>query len=208
MLHLELELKHPKDDEYVFAWCCSKLEPRTFARRSIRSWRLLPQRFEFYPVIERYWREEGTREMSERLPWRRWIEHQSEAIAERYHHSEGLSLTYSLSTGQTKTSRVSLAPPDGPRWWELRDEALLQYSTISSNTIADYQPSMQLIERAIAAGASVSAQARLYRVLGEIHHSCRNNQQAIEHWERAIKLDPGIGIKKLLGRLKEDTIAT
>lgn len=66
---------------------------------------------------------------------------------------------------------------------------------------------MQLIEQSIAAGASVPAQARLYRVLGEIHHSCGNNQQAIAHWERAIKLDPSIGIKKLLARLKADTIA-
>lgn len=29
-----IEIYHPEDDEYVFAWCCSKVEPRTFARRS------------------------------------------------------------------------------------------------------------------------------------------------------------------------------
>ena len=202
-----IEIYHPEDDEYVFAWCCSKLEPRTFARRSICCWRLLPERFEFDPIIEQYWREEGTRDMSEKMPWRRWIDNQPEAIAQRYQHSEGLSLTYRLSTGQTQTSRMSDASPKGPRWWELRDEALLQYSKISGSTAADYQPVMQLIEQSIAAGASVSAQARLYRVLGEIHHSCGNNQQAIEHWERAIKLDPSIGIKKLLARLKADTIA-
>lgn len=202
-----IEIYHPEDDEYVFAWCCSKMEPRTFARRSIRSWRLLPEQFEFDPIVEQYWREEGTRDMSEKLPWRRWIENQPKAIAERYQHSEGLTLTYSLSTGHTQTSPVPAAPPEGPRWWELRDEALLQYSKVSSSMIADYQPILQLIQRAIAAGASASAQARLYRVLGEIHHSCGNNQQAIAHWERAIKLDPSIGIKKLLARLKADTIA-
>lgn len=203
-----IEIYHPEDDEYVFAWCCSKVEPRAFARRSIRSWRLLPERFEFDPVIEQYWRGEGTRDLSEKMPWRCWIDHQPEAIAERYQNSKGLSLTYSLSTGHTQTSRVPDAPPpEGPRWWELRDMALLRYSKISSTTTADYQPVMELIEQAIAAGASVSAQARLYRVLGEIHHSCGNNQQAVAHWERAIKLDPGIGIKKLLTRLKTDTSA-
>ena len=165
------------------------------------------EQFEFDPIVEQYWREEGTRDMSEKLPWRRWIENQPKAIAERYQHSEGLTLTYSLSTGHTQTSPVPAAPPEGPRWWELRDEALLQYSKVSSSMIADYQPILQLIQRAIAAGASASAQARLYRVLGEIHHSCGNNQQAIAHWERAIKLDPSIGIKKLLARLKADTIA-
>ena len=204
----KIEIYHPEDDEYVFAWCCSKLEPRTFARRSIRNWRLLPEQFEFDPIVEQYWREEGTRDMSEKLPWSRWIENQPAAIAERYQHAEGLSLTYSLSTGHTQASRVPDTPPQGPRWWELRDEALLQYSRINSNTLADYQPIIQLIEQAVVAGASVSAQARLYRVLGEIHHSCGNNQQTIEHWERAIKLDPGIGIKKLLTRLKAETAST
>ncbi len=71
-------------------------------------------------------------------------------------------------------------------------------------TLSDYNEVRQLIEKSIPGGASVSAQARLWRVIGEIHHHCGNNQHAIEHLERAIKLDPSIGVKKLLARLKAE----
>lgn len=199
-----VEIYHPEDDEYLFAWCCSKLEPRTFARRSIRSWRLLPERFEFDPIIEQYWREEGTRDQNDKLPWLRWIQHQSEDIAARYDHSEGLTLTYCLATGKTTSNQERASLPEGPRWWELRDEALLKYCRINSVTLSDYNEVRQLIEKSITGGASVSAQARLWRVIGEIHHHCGNNQHAIEHLERAIKLDPSIGVKKLLARLKAE----
>lgn len=201
----KVEIYHPEDDEYIFAWCCSKLEPRTFARRSLHSWRLLPERFEFDPIVEQYWREEGTRDQSEKLPWRRWLDTQPDAVAEHYQYSEGLTLTHVLSTGLSHTNERISPQPEGPRWWEMRDEALLKYSHICSDSLADYQPVIQLMERAIAAGASVSAQARLYRVLGEIFHHCGDTLKAIQHLERAIKLDPGIGIKKLLARLKEET---
>lgn len=202
-----IEIYHPEDDEYVFAWCCSKLEPRTFARRSIRSWRLLPERFEFDPIIEQYWREEGTRDQSEKLPWKRWINKLPGDVASRYQHTEGLTLTYVPSTGQSFSSERPATIPAGPRWWEMRDEALLKYSQISSDALADYQPIILLIEGAIAAGASVSSQARLYRVLGEIFHHCGDKAKAIPHFERALKLDPEIGIKKLLARLKAETSA-
>ena len=203
----KIEIYHPEDDEYLFAWCCSKLEPRTFARRSIRSWRLLPERGEFDPVVEQYWREEGTRDQAEKLPWRRWLQNQPRSIGDRYERQiQDLTLAGSLATGETTTSMTQRPPASdsGPRWWELRDEALLKYSQINGSSLAEYTDVLQLIERAIAGGASVSAQARLYRVLGEIHHHCGNIPQAIDYLERAVKLDPGIGIKKLLMRLKAE----
>jgi predicted DNA-binding transcriptional regulator YafY len=79
-----VEIYQPEDDEYIFSWCCSKLEPRTFARRSIQRWRLLPERFEFDPIVNQYWEEEGTRDMSEKMPWRRWLAAQPDHIAHRY----------------------------------------------------------------------------------------------------------------------------
>jgi tetratricopeptide (TPR) repeat protein len=206
----KIEIYHPEDDEYVFAWCCSKQEPRTFNRRSIQSWKLLPERFEFDPIVEQYWREEGTRDQSEKLPWRRWLQLQPRGVADRYEGLEGETLTYSLSTGEFTSNRPPAAPssPEGPRWWELRDQALLKYSRIRTNNLADYQAVIELIEKSIAGGASVSAQARLNRVLGEIYHHCGQNGPAIEYLERAIKLDPGAGVKKLLVRLKEDAAPT
>jgi hypothetical protein len=79
-----IEIYHPENDEVVFAWCCLKREPRTFARRNIQSWKLLPEHFEFDPVIEQYWEEEGTKDLSEKLPWRRWLSTQPAHIAERF----------------------------------------------------------------------------------------------------------------------------
>lgn len=79
-----VEIYQPEDDEVIFAWCCLARAPRTFARRSIQSWRLLPDRFVFDPVINQYWEEEGARDMSEKTPWRRWLEDQPDDIADRY----------------------------------------------------------------------------------------------------------------------------
>lgn len=79
-----IEIYHPEDDAVVFAWCCLKRGPRTFARHSIQLWRLLPERFEFDPIVDQYWEEEGTRDMSDKLPWLRWLESQPEHIAKRY----------------------------------------------------------------------------------------------------------------------------
>lgn len=80
----KIEIYHPEHDEVLFAWCCLARGPRTFARRSIQRWRLLPERFEFDPIVDQYWEEEGTLDMSEKLPWRRWLDSQPDHIAKRY----------------------------------------------------------------------------------------------------------------------------
>jgi hypothetical protein len=79
-----VEIYQPEDDEVIFAWCSLARAPRTFARQSIQSWRLMPDRFVFDPIIAQYWEEEGTRDMSEKLPWRRWLDDQPDHIADRY----------------------------------------------------------------------------------------------------------------------------
>lgn len=79
-----VEIYHPEDDAVVFAWCCLKKEPRTFARSSIQSWRLIPERYDFDPIVAQYWDEEGTEDVSVKLPWRRWLQQQPNNIANRY----------------------------------------------------------------------------------------------------------------------------
>jgi hypothetical protein len=79
-----VEIYHPENDAVVFAWCCLKREPRTFARNNIQSWKLLPERFEFDPIVDQYWEEEGMLDMSEKIPWRRWLESQPNHIVQRY----------------------------------------------------------------------------------------------------------------------------
>lgn len=79
-----VEIYHPKNDEVLFTWCRMKQEPHTFARRNIQSWRLLPEQFQFDPIVAQYWEEEGTLDISEKLPWRRWLQQQPEKVANRY----------------------------------------------------------------------------------------------------------------------------
>ena len=66
-----VEIYRPGNDEVIYTWCRRKQDPRTFARRNIRNWRLLPERFDFDPIVARYWDEGGTRDRSEKNPWRR-----------------------------------------------------------------------------------------------------------------------------------------
>lgn len=79
-----VEIYNPEDDEVLFTWCRMKQEPRTFARRNIQSWRLLPERFEYDPIVARFWKEEGTLGAGEGIPWRRWLRDQPDEIVSRY----------------------------------------------------------------------------------------------------------------------------
>lgn len=79
-----VEIYRPGEDEVIFTWCRRKRAPRTFVRRNIHNWRLLPERFDFDPVVAQYWDEEGTRDRSEKSPWRRWLRRQAKDIADRY----------------------------------------------------------------------------------------------------------------------------
>jgi predicted DNA-binding transcriptional regulator YafY len=79
-----IEIYRPGEDEVIYTWCRKKRAPRTFVRRNIRQWRLLPERFDFDPIVAKYWDEEGIRERLEKNPWRRWLLRQPKEIADRY----------------------------------------------------------------------------------------------------------------------------
>ena len=79
-----VEIYRPGDGEVIYTWCRRKQAPRTFSRRNIRHWRLLPERFDFDPIVAKYWDEEGTRDRSEKNPWRGWLRRQPKDIANRY----------------------------------------------------------------------------------------------------------------------------
>lgn len=198
----KIEIYHPEDDDYVFAWCCSRQEPRTFSRHNIYAWRLLPEHFEYDPIVEKFWREEGTRDQRDRLPWRRWIDALSPELTARYRRLSEQASGNDLSSPYSRKDTTTSPSVEGPRWWELRDKALIAYSKINSSSLSDYQEVTGLAMSAINADASVSAQARLYRVIGEIYEHCGQTKNAIENLERAIKLAPTVGVKKLLARLK------
>lgn len=79
-----VEIYRPGHDEVIYTWCRRKRASRTFARRKIRDWRVLTERFDFDSIVAKYWDEEGTRDRSEKRPWRRWLQRQSKEIADRY----------------------------------------------------------------------------------------------------------------------------
>ncbi|MGC4097409.1 MAG: hypothetical protein QM706_09865 [Nitrospira sp.] len=79
-----VEIYRPGDGEVIYTWCRTKRAPRTFVRRNIRKWRMLAERFDFDPVVAKYWDEEGIRERLEKNPWRRWLRRQPKEIAARY----------------------------------------------------------------------------------------------------------------------------
>ena len=49
-----VEIYRPGDKEVIYTWCRRKQAPRTFVRRNIRNWRLLPERFDFDPIVAKY----------------------------------------------------------------------------------------------------------------------------------------------------------
>lgn len=79
-----IEIYRPGDSEMLFTWCRRKQAPRAFLRRNIRNWRLLPERFNFDPIVAQYWDEETIRGRTEKNPWRRWLRRQPKEIADRY----------------------------------------------------------------------------------------------------------------------------
>lgn len=79
-----VEIYRPGEDEVIYTWCRRKRAPRTFARRNIRNWQILPERFDFDPIVAQYWDEEWIRERLEKNPWRRWLQRQPKEIADRY----------------------------------------------------------------------------------------------------------------------------
>jgi hypothetical protein len=52
------------------------------------------------------------------------------------------------------------------------------------------------------AGSSVAARAE--RLLGEIALNCGEKQNAVAHFQNALKLDPRVGVKRLLGALERE----
>jgi tetratricopeptide (TPR) repeat protein len=67
-----------------------------------------------------------------------------------------------------------------------------------------YDEVIKLLKRALEKGVSENTQARIYRIIGDIHYMRGENVKAIEDFEAAIKLNPDIGVKKLLKKLRCD----
>lgn len=69
-----IELYGSDEEAALLAWCCTTGATRSFSMRRIRRWRWLPETFDGDHMVARYWREEGSRHFTRRIPWRRWRE--------------------------------------------------------------------------------------------------------------------------------------
>lgn len=73
-----VEVYKPGEGEMILTWCRLQQEPRAFARHRIKSWRLLPERFTFEPMVAQYWNEERGPDMWNTRSWRLWLQQQYE----------------------------------------------------------------------------------------------------------------------------------
>lgn len=61
------------DNDYLFAWCCLRNEPRTFRIDHIVQCEVLSEQFQAHPTIERYIREQLLpKNWSVKVPWAEW----------------------------------------------------------------------------------------------------------------------------------------
>jgi tetratricopeptide (TPR) repeat protein len=66
-----------------------------------------------------------------------------------------------------------------------------------------YDEVLSIFEAALAMGISPFKQAIVHRRIGEIHHRCGRDADAIRHLEIAVRLNPKVGAKRLLDSLRK-----
>lgn len=64
---------YESDDNYVFAWCHLRKEPRTFKTENILQWKVLNERFQRDSTVHRYINEQLLpKNWSGKIPWEQW----------------------------------------------------------------------------------------------------------------------------------------
>jgi len=66
-----------------------------------------------------------------------------------------------------------------------------------------YDDVIGLLKQALDKGVSENTQAHIHRNIGGIYHKRGANSEAINHFETAMRLNPKVGVKKLLEKLKK-----
>jgi len=86
-------------------------------------------------------------------------------------------------------------------------EAISQLKAeLSSNSDPkEYEALILPLEKRLKRFSDKDTKSKIHRVLGEIFHLQGNNAEAIKHFETALKLNPRVGVKRTLEKLKKAT---
>ena len=84
-------------------------------------------------------------------------------------------------------------------------EAKRQQLESTNADLSLYDEVIDLLKRALDKGVSENTQARIHRNIGEIYYKRGQNSKAIEHFEIAVSLNPKVGVKRLLDKLKMES---
>ena len=79
-----------------------------------------------------------------------------------------------------------------------------QAEKLTGTNIATYAEAIALMERALEQGDTESYRPKIHRTLGEIYLRCGDKTKALEHLETALRLNSGIGVQRLINRLKSE----
>lgn len=66
-----------------------------------------------------------------------------------------------------------------------------------------YLDVIPLLERALKKNISANTKAKVYRMIGEIYYKNGEKNSALTHFEKALKYNPNVGIKKIYNKLKK-----
>ena len=93
---------------------------------------------------------------------------------------------------------------DGYNLIEVADRKRQQLDSTNA-ALSSYDEVIDLLKKALDRGVSENTQARVHRSIGEIYLKRGEKNKAIEHFEKALSLNPKVGVKKLLGKLKKES---
>ncbi len=86
--------------------------------------------------------------------------------------------------------------------YQLVEIAAEQLRSINSPEADSLAEPVALLRRSLSLGVSEHYQARVHRMLGQVYLKCGKKSEAIDHLEAALRLNPNVGVKRLLSALK------
>ena len=82
------------------------------------------------------------------------------------------------------------------------DGRTYRYGLLQVANLSTYSEFISMMKKALEKGVSEYYQSLIHRELGEVYQKIDAQSEAIHHFEKAISLNPKIGVKKMLKSLK------